>query len=85
MNYRIDLAPSGNLRLWYTEHTGVEIPATLAGVHALKEILASAQLGKTKVAQAGAPTQAAIDQFINEWRTKNPSPPDLINWDDIDI
>jgi hypothetical protein len=85
MQYRVDLAPSGKIRLWYDEFTAVELPSSLVGLDILREILQHAQLGRAKIAQPSAPTQAQVDEYVRTWRLANPEPPELIDWEDIEL
>lgn len=59
--YWVSLAPSGKLRLHYTESNFVDIPATAFGVRALIDIV-SHEHGK--IGSAGMPTQWQLDEDL---------------------
>lgn len=85
MHYRVNLSPQGKIRLWYDEDTCVDIPSSLIGLDVLREILQFAQLGKVKIGQEGAPTQAQIEHYVKVWRETHPEEVDLVEWEGIGI
>lgn len=60
----IDVAPSGMLRVSFARDHWADIPATATGVAYLIDMLQARHRGELKIAQAGAPTQAQIDEFM---------------------
>lgn len=83
--YQVDLAASGKIRLWYNDLASVEIPSTLIGLDVLREILQHAQLGRTRMGETGAPTQAQIDHYVKTWKLDNPDIVDQVDWEGMDL
>lgn len=72
MKYQISLAPSGHLRLHYTEDVHVDIPQTIAGLTALLSVLRQGQLNMTavKIGSLAMPTQAQMNELVARWQTE---------------
>jgi len=49
------------------------VPATVIGLKFIISTLKGREQGKTKLAQAGSPTQWEIDEAVKKWKDANPS------------
>jgi hypothetical protein len=67
MKYAISLAPSGKLRLHYTEELSVDIRLDENTGNILLGILRAVESSRTRTAEKGMPTQAQIDDLVRQF------------------